>query len=332
MATIKQIAQILGLSNATVSRVLNYDPEFSVSEETRKAIFRTAEEIGYKRKKINPKIDNVALLYWVENGKEGEELDEIFNKSILAEIEKQARNRNIHFTKYMKHDGIHAVKKDTSAFIAIGWFDMYEIQCLKEITRKGVFINTRPDESLFDSVQANHESMVRQIVDYYVKKGHKNIGFIGAPDYEMKTREPIMDVREWSFRQTTTYYNLLNEDYIFITDGFTVKEGYRIGMEAIDKLKENLPTAICVADDALAIGALQAFNERQLKIPDRVAFFSINDIGIAQYVSPSLTTFHIDIRTICSSALDLLKERVLENRTTTKTVYVNGTPIFRKSC
>lgn len=174
--------------------------------------------------------------------------------------------------------------------------------------------------------------MVRQIVDYYVEKGHKSIGFIGAPDYDMKTHKPLMDVREWSFRQTASYYNLLNEDHIFIGNGFTVKEGYRISLEAIDRLKDKLPTAICVADDALAIGALQAFNERGIKIPDRVAFFSINDIGIAQYVSPSLTTFHIDIKTICSSAIDLLRERVLENRTTTKTVYVNGTPIFRKSC
>ncbi len=329
MATIKEIAQILGVSNATVSRVLNHDPEISVSEQTRSAILRTADEIGYEKKKISPKIDNVALLYWVEDG---EELDEIFHKSILTEIEQQAKARNIIFTKYDKHDGINAVSKDTMAFIAIGWLNMHEIEHLKTITCKGVFINTRPDESLFDSVQANQDSMVTQIVDFFVNKGHKNIGFIGAPDYELVTRKPLMDIREWSFRQTMTYYNLLNEEYIFIADAFTVKEGYRIAIEAINRLNDNLPTAFCVANDALAIGALQAFNEMQWEIPNRVSFFSINDIGIAQYVSPPLTTFHIDITIICSSALDLLKERVFENRTTTKTVYINGTPIFRKSC
>ena len=53
MATIKEIAQILGVSNATVSRVLNHDPEISVSEQTRSAILRTADEIGYE-KKNNP--------------------------------------------------------------------------------------------------------------------------------------------------------------------------------------------------------------------------------------------------------------------------------------
>lgn len=329
MATIKQIAQLLGISNATVSRVLNHDPKISVSEQTRAAIFKTADEIGYRKKKINPKIDNIALLYWVE---QGEELDNIFNESILNEIVEQALNRNISIVKYEKSDGIAAVNKNINAFIAIGWFDTEEVEHLKRITSNGVFINTLPDETLFDSVQANQESMVRQIVDYFAKKGHTRIGFIGGPDYDMTTHKPLMDVREWSFRQTMTYYNLLREDYVFIAEGFTVKEGYRIGTEAISKLNDDMPTAFCVANDVLAIGALQAFNEQQWEIPNRVSFFSINDIGIAQYVSPPLTTFHIDISIICSSALDLLLERVLKNRTTTKSVYINGTPIFRKSC
>lgn len=329
MATVKKIAEMLGLSNATVSRVLNHDPKLSVSEQTRAAILKAAEETGYKKKKINPKIDNIALLYWVD---EGEQLDNVFSESIRSEVLEQARSRNMEVVQYDKQGGIAAVQGDITAFIAIGWFDMAEIEHLKQITTKGVFINTNPDESLFDSVQANQESMVRQIVDYYVQKGHTRIGFIGGPDYEMTTRKPLMDVREWSFRQTMAYYNLLDEDRIFIADRFTVKEGYRIGLQAIERLGAAMPTAFCVASDALAIGALQAFNEQKWEIPEQVAFFSIHDIGIAQYVSPPLTTFHIDISIICSSALDLLRERVLHNRTTTKSVYINGTPVFRKSC
>ena len=67
---------------------------------------------------------------------------------------------------------------------------MREVEYLRQITHKGVFINTSPDESVFDSVKTNQASMVRQIVDYFVEKGHKNIGFIGAPDYDMATRQP----------------------------------------------------------------------------------------------------------------------------------------------
>ena len=49
MATIKEIAEIVGVSSAAVSRVLNYDEGISVSDETRDAIFSTAEKLGYKK-------------------------------------------------------------------------------------------------------------------------------------------------------------------------------------------------------------------------------------------------------------------------------------------
>ena len=61
MATIKEIAEIVGVSSAAVSRVLNYDEGISVSDETRDAIFSTAEKLGYKKRVIYPKIENVAL-------------------------------------------------------------------------------------------------------------------------------------------------------------------------------------------------------------------------------------------------------------------------------
>ena len=55
MATIKEIAEIVGVSSSAVSRVLNYDEGISVSDETREAIFATAEKIGYKKRVIYPK-------------------------------------------------------------------------------------------------------------------------------------------------------------------------------------------------------------------------------------------------------------------------------------
>lgn len=61
MATIKDIAQEVGVSTATVSRVLNYDETISVNDETREAIFETAERLEYKKKVVYPKIDKVGI-------------------------------------------------------------------------------------------------------------------------------------------------------------------------------------------------------------------------------------------------------------------------------
>lgn len=329
MATIKDIAQKAGVSSSTVSRVLNYDNDISVNEATKTAIFSAAEELHYKKKQFFPKIDHVALLYWP---KTQEELEDVYYQALLHEIEKQAPKHNIQLTKYTRSDGIQNVSSDMQAFIVIGWMNHKEIESLKRITSNGIFIGTSPDESTFDAVRPNLDSIITQMVDYFISKGHQNIGFIGASDFNIDTEQPTMDVREWSFRESAKYYHLLKEDMIFIGSTFSVKEGYRLAVKAIEKLGDKMPTAFCVASDAMAVGALQAFNEKGWKIPERVAFFSIDNVSIAQYVSPPLTTFHIDIPLMCETALQFLQERVLKGRTITKTTYINGKAVFRKSC
>ena len=327
MATIKEIAEIVGVSSAAVSRVLNYDEGISVSEETREAIFATAEKIGYKKKVIYPKIENVALLYFTDNE---DELEDVFYRGVREEVIKQAKKMNIRLQIYDRRDGMSVIPRDLNAFIAVGWLTRKEINQLYKICPRGVFIGTSPDEKLFDAVRPNMDSFVTQIVDYFVEKGHKKIGFIGGSDRNIDTGKPSMDIREWSFRQSVAYYHCLEEEYILISEKFTVDEGYRMGKELLKK--SSLPTALCIASDTLAVGVLQALNEKGIQVPEQMALFSINDVNIAKYLSPPLTTIHIDIPCICETALDLLRKRVLYGGKVTKLIFVNGIPIFRKSC
>ena len=327
MATIKEIAEIVGVSSAAVSRVLNYDEGISVSEETREAIFATAEKIGYKKKVIYPKIENVALLYFTDNE---DELEDVFYRGVREEVIKQAKKMNIRLQIYDRRDGMSVIPRDLNAFIAVGWLTRKEINQLYKICPRGVFIGTSPDEKLFDAVRPNMDSFVTQMVDYFVEKGHKKIGFIGGCDRNIDTGKPSMDIREWSFRQSVAYYHCLEEEYILISEKFTVDEGYRMGKELLKK--SSLPTALCIASDTLAVGVLQALNEKGIQVPEQMALFSINDVNIAKYLSPPLTTIHIDIPCICETALDLLRNRVLYGGKVTKLIFVNGIPIFRKSC
>lgn len=327
MATIKEIAEIVGVSSAAVSRVLNYDEGISVSEETREAIFATAEKIGYKKKVIYPKIENVALLYFTDNE---DELEDVFYRGVREEVIKQAKKMNIRLQIYDRRDGMSVIPRDLNAFIAVGWLTRKEINQLYKICPRGVFIGTSPDEKLFDAVRPNMDSFVTQMVDYFVEKGHKKIGFIGGSDRNIDTGKSSMDIREWSFRQSVAYYHCLEEEYILISEKFTVDEGYRMGKELLKK--SSLPTALCIASDTLAVGVLQALNEKGIQVPEQMALFSINDVNIAKYLSPPLTTIHIDIPCICETALDLLRNRVLYGGKVTKLVFVNGIPIFRKSC
>lgn len=327
MATIKEIASMVGVSPAAVSRVLNYDEGISVSKETRDAIFAAADKIGYKKKVIYPKIDNVALLYWV---KPGEELEEIYHHAYREELLRQAEIMNIRLRVITKAEGIDAIPSDLNAFLAIGWFHRSELDIIRQKCKIGVFIDSSPDEKLFDSVRPNLDSFVTQIVDYFVEHGHKKIGFIGGSDRNTDTGAPSMDIREWSFRQSAHYYNCLEEKYILVSPDYTVSEGYRMASKMIDQ--GDLPTALCVASDTLAVGVLQALNEANIQIPEQVSVFSINDISIAQYVSPPLTTFHVSVPIICEAALDLLRGRVFSKSPITRAIFINGVPTIRKSC
>lgn len=326
MATIKEIAEIVGVSSAAVSRVLNYDDGISVSAETKEAIFATAEKIGYKKRIIYPKIENVVLVYWQDTV---DELEDIYYTTLRDELKKEATKVNIELSVITKNDGLDAIPKNTTAFVAIGWMNRSEINKLYKRCKKGVFIGTSPDEKLFDAVRPNLDSFITQMVDYYIESGVRRIGFVGGTDKDIDTGKPSMDVREWSFRQSTIYYKCLNEDYIYITDDFTVEEGYKAGVKMISSKK--IPEAICVACDTLAVGLLQAFNENNISVPDKVKVFSINDINVARYVSPPLTTFHVDHGAICETALDLLRNKVLNGSKITKSVFVNGLPVYRKS-
>ena len=327
MATIKQIAEVVGVSSAAVSRVLNYDEGISVSAETRAAIFATAERLGYKKKVIYPKIEQVVLLYWIEPG---EELEDIYYQAFRKELVKQAKQTNIQLTVITKEEGLSKLPKSMNGFLALGWFTRKELDVICAKCNKGVFLNTSPDEKLFDAVRPNLDSFVTQMVDFFVEKGHKNLGFVGGPDRNTDTGEPCMDIREWSFRQSAQYYGVLEEKNIFIADAFSVAEGYRMGKSMVSR--GGLPTAVCVASDTLAVGLLQALNEEGVQIPEQVSVFSINDINMAQYVSPPLTTFHIDIPILCEAALDLLRNRILNNSMITRSIFINGLPVYRKSC
>lgn len=327
MATIKEIANMVGVSSAAVSRVLNYDEGISVSRETRDAIFAAADKVGYKKKVIYPRIDHVALLYWIEPG---EELQDIYYRSYREELLRQAEIMNIRLRVITKADGIEAIPEDLNAFLAIGWFHRRELDRIREKCGIGVFLDSSPDEKLFDSVRPNLDSFVTQIVDYFVERGHEKLGFIGGSDRNTDSGEPSMDIREWSFRQSARYYNRLEEKYIFVSPDYTVAEGYRMASEMIRR--GDLPSAVCVASDTLAVGVLQALNEANIQIPEQVSVFSINDISIAQYVSPPLTTFHVNVPILCEAALELLRGRVFSRSPITRAIFINGVPTMRKSC
>lgn len=328
MATLKQIAERAKVSLTTVSRVLNQDATLSVTPETRNRILDIAGELGYRKKTLQPPVKKIAFLYWLT---EMEELHDVYFRSIRLELENQAKKYNVELHSYTIKDGIHAISSDIRGFIAVGRFSSDELARLRELTPCGVFMDTTPDQDHYDAVRPDLVWITRRAVDFFLDRGHRQIGFVGGVDFDPDTRAVRQDLRETTFRLYLESKGLLIEDAIFTGSHFSVEDGYELMMGAIDKLGDQLPTAFFVASDPIAVGCLQALNERGIAIPARVSLLSINNISVAKYVSPPLTTFHIDIEELCKTALVLLLEQVIERRTLVKTVYLNAELIIRKS-
>ncbi|WP_251548692.1 LacI family DNA-binding transcriptional regulator [Neobacillus muris] len=328
MATIKDIAKESGFSISTVSRVLNNDPGLSVPDETREKIFEVADRLNYRRKTVRPLVKNIALLYWLTDQ---EELEDVYFKSMRLELEKLAEKYNVELTTYKISDGIHQIPGNIEGFIAVGAFSEKELKHLKSLTANGVFIETTPDPNQYDSVRPDLAQLTKRTVDFFLERGHKQIGFIGGTYHNPNTDQDEMDLREQTFRSYMKEKGLLKEQCIFSRRGFSVDTGYDLMSRAIDKLGDNLPTAFFIAADPIAVGCLQALNEKGIAIPGRVSVVSVNNISVAKYVSPPLTTFHIDTKELCRNAMELLLEQILGKRKIVKTLYLGAELVIRKS-
>lgn len=328
MVTLKHIAYEANVSITTVSRVLNEDPTLTVREETRNKVYETAIRLGYKSVNFKPLMRDIAFLFWFT---EQDELEDVYFKEMREEIFEQAKVNNFNITMYTIEDGIERVPKNINGFIGVGGFTEEELNYLHDITENGVFIDTTPDMLHYDSVRPDLYQTVDRAVNMFVESGHTNIGFIGGTFYDRNLKKATMDPRERRFRTQLERYELLNEQNVFVQPSFTFQTGIELMDKAISSLGDDLPTAFLIAADPIALGALQVLNKQGIKVPSRVSLISINDISLSKFVSPPITTFYINIYSLVSNAMEMLVERVVDNRTYRKKLFIETELRLRKS-
>lgn len=328
MATIKDIAQLAGVSIATVSRVLNYDTSLSVSDETKKRIFEVAEELSYKKKSVRKQESGkIALLQWYT---EKEELEDLYYMSIRLGVENRCRHHGIQVEKYFQDNLVDLQEdEDIQGLIAIGKFSSKQVSELEKRTKNLVFVDTSPDEDRFDSVVIDFEKATKKVLDHFIEKGHTDIGYIGGREAFKDKTSTIEDAREKTFKQYLGEKGLLKEAFIY-NGSFSVEDGNRLMKQAIKEHGDQLPTAFFAGNDSIAVGALRALLEEGIAVPERVNIIGINDISISKYVFPSLSTLKVYTELMGETAVDTLLERI-EGRKIAKKIYITTQLILRNS-
>ena len=311
-ATSLDIAYLAGVSQPTVSRALRGSP--TVNEETRKRILAIATELNYKVDKNASSLRRqqsytLALLFFEDPTLDDSLINPFFlsmlgsltracgakGYDLIVSFQEQSGNWHAEYEDSKKADGI----------ILLGYGDYVEYSSrLSELVEQGThFVRwgaVLPGQ-LGVSVGCDNKQGGTDLTRHLIDQGWRRIGFVGNasehyPEFLERYRGYAQALRESG----------LEADPDLQVDAITTE---RSGYEAANRLMErNAPfDALFCASDLIAIGAMRALQEKGFAIPLDVAIAGFDDIPVASFTNPSLTTVQQDTKT----AANLLVETLL---------------------
>ena len=324
MATIKDIAQKAGVSPATVSRVLNYDPDLSVSKETDQKVFEIAEALNYTKHKNKRRESAVLrLVQWYDSE---EELADLYYLAIRLGIEKRAEELNI---RLIKEQLSELSDMETQGTIAVGKFDQAQMKQLKKLNEELLFVDFDGLSLGINSLVVDFSQGVQLIIDQFIKEKHERIGILSGMEYTKGSRHEIDDPRFLVFREYLTRLKLYNEaDHL--QGAFTIEGGYT-AMKTYLESHTDYPTAFFASSDALAIGAMRAIQVHGLRIPEDISVIGFNDVSVAKYVTPALTTVKVYTEWMGELAVSTILELIQEKAPVPRKITVGTELILRES-
>ncbi|MGX7013974.1 LacI family DNA-binding transcriptional regulator [Vagococcus silagei] len=346
MATITDIANAANVSISTVSRVLNYDESLSVTDETRRKIFETAENLNYtkyKKKKrdrdqkaakiaanaASPALQGtIGILLWRTDE---EELDDIYYMSIRLGVEKKASELGYNVVKLYQLDDNLTTNLD--GIIAIGKFDAHTLEHIQTLNHNICVIGTNFPINNFDSVNTDFSQATDLALNHLLSLGHERIAFIGAEE-----NQNMYGYREYKTPTILTYLdimknkNLFSEDYFFVQNekSLNVEVAKTLTKVALKKWKNNMPSAILGLNDSVAIAIINTLQEEGFRIPEDISVMGINDISISQYVSPPLTTVKAFTEEMGETGIEILHEQI-NKPSINKRIFLETELVIRQS-
>jgi len=308
---LKSIADKLGVSLSTVSRVLNDKP--GISQKTRELVLN---ELKQHKDELAPVVRSAVpasgkFIGIIARQRSGQVDSVYFHHSTLV-FDEIFRNKGyqslvIPVTEEDMEDpsGIPALRTDgCDGFILRGQsLSPRFIMEIQSLGKPVVLLENRLYESRNNCVVCDDREGARQITEHLIGKKHRKIVHITGPDLWYNNRERIAGYREAMEKAGLEPVVIHKEDTTIHT-----------GEESLDDIRETLPgcTAIFAVNDAMAIGLLNRTRAEGVKIPGDLAVAGFDDIPWASMTYPTLTTARIHIEKMGELAamriLQLLKD------------------------
>ncbi|EML0276250.1 substrate-binding domain-containing protein [Vibrio parahaemolyticus] len=330
MATMKDIAKLAGVSTSTVSHVIN-KTRF-VSEEISERVNNAAKELNYyapsalaRSLKVNRTKTIGMLVTTSTNPFFGEVVKGVerscYHKGyslILCNTEgdNERMRQSINTLLQKRVDGLILMCSSLEGE-RIDVFERYPDIPV-------VVMDWGPMLFTSDKIQDNSLRGGYLAAKYLIDCGHTEIGCITGPLIKHQAQ-----MRYEGYKRAMNEAGLeFNANWIIESD-FECEGGY----QAFKKMAERgkLPSSIFVSNDMMAMGVINAANELDIKVPDDLSIIGYDDIHIAKFMSPSLTTIHQPKYRLGQAAVETLVRRLDDKSNEAQVVQLEPTLVIRNS-
>lgn len=302
--SIRDVAQRAGVSIATVSRAVNGIP--SVNAELAKRVWKAIDEVGYlpntqaralvsgRSRMLGLIVSEITNPFFPELVQEFETLAVAQGYEVLIGSTNYEPARTESLIRRMLQRNVDGV--------AVMTFGIEEdlVQKLVEREFPLVFVDAGPELPNIRVLKVDYGEGIRQGVQHLAALGHRRIAFITGP---LRLRSAL--ARRDAFVKSMAELGLTvpNEH---ILEGSHTMEGGIGAMERLTALSE-LPTAVMCSNDMTAIGALHALYRTTHKVPDEISVVGFDDIHLAQFMLPPLTTVQMSCTHLAAAAVEALR-------------------------
>ncbi|HSN95265.1 MAG TPA: LacI family DNA-binding transcriptional regulator [Anaerolineaceae bacterium] len=332
--TSQDVADLAGVSRTTVSFVLNNDIRFSIRPETQQKVHEAAAKLGYvpnasARALASNQAKAIGLIMTRDTRYISSDiflpqligglLDSVklFGISLLIEwVEPGQQLQTYHKLTRAKHiDGM---------ILTISRYDDTGLKVLEDSDIPVVLMGTVPHCKL-NSVDIDNAGSAQKAVDHLLKLGHKQIACITDAPLPYSSASQRLS----GYQQALQSAGIGYDEALVRYGDFDAESGYK-AMQSLLKSKTEF-SALFAASDNISFGAMEAVREAGLEIPGDISFVGHDDIPLARFAQPPLTTVRVPTAEIAKQSCQLLLELLIDNGSPKRNILLETELIVRDS-
>lgn len=309
MATMKDIARMAKVSTSTVSHVINNSRY--VSDEIRQKVLKVVEQLDYQPSVLarSLKIKSTKTIGMIVTTTNNPFFSEVINA-----VERYCNQHNYNLIisnitgneTRLNHNIQTLVQKQIDGLLLMCAEESVAQTAQLKLTLPMVIMDWWPTKLNADKIFENSEYGGYLATKTLIEQGHTQIGIITG-----NLAKPLAQNRLQGYKQALAEHGLIANPQWIIESSFDFAGGV-IGMEKLLACA-NRPTAVFACSDTIAMGAYQTVWRHKLQIPQDISIIGYDNINLAQYLAPPLTTIHQPKQELGQQAVEILLARIQQN-------------------